>query len=58
MTVCYRAGKPFLHDVYWVGQFVATGIRTREEVERTLTEKGIRFEDIDPRTAFGKQKLF
>jgi hypothetical protein len=58
MTVCYRAGKAFLYDGYWVDQFVATGIRTREEVERTLTEKGIRFEDIDPRTAFGKQKLF
>jgi hypothetical protein len=45
--VCYRAGKAFVYDQYWVEQFIAKGRWTKEAVEQVVREKGIRFESIE-----------
>ncbi len=58
MTACYRAGKAFVYDQYWVPQFVATGAWTQEAVDRAVRERGIRFEQIDPRASVDKIRLF
>jgi len=46
MTVCYRAGKSFVFDRFWVEEKLATGTATREEVSDAIAKAGIRFELI------------
>jgi hypothetical protein len=58
MTVCYRAGKPFLYDPFWVEQKLATGVLSREQVDNTIIKAGIRFEQINPELLFKKNRLF
>jgi hypothetical protein len=57
LAVCYRAGKAFVYDQYWVEQFIATGRWTKEAVEQAVQEKGIRFESIEG-VGIGKKLLF
>ena len=57
LAVCYRAGKAFIYDQYWVEQFIATGRWTKEAVEQVVQEKGIRFESIEG-VGIGKKRLF
>ena len=47
LAVCYRAGKAFVYDQYWVEQLIATGRWTKEAVAQVVQEKGIRFESIE-----------
>jgi hypothetical protein len=46
MTVCYRAGKSFVYDDFWVQQKLAAKAMMPEEVKQA--KAGIRFETIDP----------
>lgn len=57
LSVCYRAGKAFVYDQYWVGQHIATGRWTKEAVEQFVREKGIRSESIED-VGIGKKHLF
>ena len=57
LAVCYRAGKAFVYDQYWVGQHIATGRWTKEAVEQFVREKGIRFESIEG-VGIDKKRLF
>ena len=50
MTVCRRAGKPFVFDAFAVQQRVETGKLSQEELNRRIGALGIRFEQVDPRT--------
>ena len=50
MTVCRRAGKPFVFDAFAVDQKVKTGKLSQEELNRRIREQGIRFEQVDPQT--------
>jgi 6-pyruvoyl-tetrahydropterin synthase related domain len=58
ITVCYRAGKAFVYDQYWVPQLIATGRWSKEAVEQAIQERGIRFEEIAPSVSVGKKRLF
>ncbi len=55
---CYRAGKAFVYDKYWMEQLIATGVWTRDGVSKAMGERGIRLEQTDPRAAPGKRRLF
>jgi hypothetical protein len=57
LAVCYRAGKTFVYDQYWVEQLIATGRWTKEAVAQAVQEKGIRFETIES-VGIDKQRLF
>ena len=57
LAVCYRAGKAFIYDQYWVEQFIAKGRWTNEAVEQVVQEKGIRFESIEG-VGIGRKRLF
>ena len=50
MTVCYRAGKPFVFDDFAIGQRVRTGRWSAERVVGDPAWQAIRFESVDPRT--------
>jgi hypothetical protein len=52
MTVCRRAGKPFVFDAFAVGQRVKTGKMSQAELNRCIQAGRIRFEEVDRRTAF------
>ncbi len=56
MTVCYRAGKPFVYDDFWVAQKLATKTISQQELERA--KAGICFETIDPGTQRTKRRWF
>jgi hypothetical protein len=58
MTVCYRAGKPFVYDGFWVSQFVAKGRWTAEAVADAVRRRGIRFEEMPDRVTLDKKRLF
>jgi hypothetical protein len=58
MTVCYRAGKAFAYDPFWVRQKLATGKMSREQIDDAITRAGIRFEVIDPNLWIEKKRLF
>jgi hypothetical protein len=57
-TICYRAGKAFVYDKFWVEQMIATGKRTKEAVDRTILDRGIRIEQIDPKATRVKKRYF
>lgn len=48
--VCRWAGKPFLYDGFFVGQSIATGRRSQEDVDRLRQALGARHESVDPST--------
>jgi hypothetical protein len=50
MTLCRRAGKPFVFDAFAVDQRVRTGRLSSDELQRRIRAQGIRFEQIDART--------
>ena len=50
MTVCYRAGKPFVFDDFAIGQRVRKGRLSAEQLDRQLGAQSIRFETVDERT--------
>jgi len=50
MSVCRRAGKPFVFDAFAVDQRVKTGNLSKEELDRLIHAQGIRFEQVDRRT--------
>jgi hypothetical protein len=58
MTVCYRAGKAFVYDGFWMEQRVAKGQWTKEAAEKVIEEKAIRFENNDIGLATEKKRLF
>jgi hypothetical protein len=58
MTVCYRAGKAFVYDGFWMEQRAAKGGWTKEAAESAIREKGIRFEDADMGLIREKKRLF
>jgi hypothetical protein len=58
MTVCYRAGKAFVYDGFWMEQRIAKGRWTKEAAEKAIEEKGIRFEDSDIGLVREKKRLF
>jgi hypothetical protein len=58
MTVCYRAGKSFVYDGFWMEQLVAKGRWTKEAAEKAIEEKSIRFEDNDIGLTTEKKRLF
>lgn len=58
MTVCYRAGKDFVLDPFWMGQLVAKRRRTQAEIDEAIKDRGIRTEDIDLRVIREKKRLF
>jgi hypothetical protein len=58
MTVCYRAGKAFVYDRFWMEQRVAKGEWTKDAAERAIREKGIRFEDGEIGLTRAKKRLF
>ena len=49
MTVCYRAGKPFVFDAFAVDQRLKTGKLSPAELKRRIGELGIRFVEVDLR---------
>jgi hypothetical protein len=49
--VCRAAGKPFVIDVFFLGQKAATGRLAPNQVTAEIAAKGIRFEKVDPRAA-------
>jgi hypothetical protein len=58
-TVCRAAGKPFVIDVFFLGQRAATGRMAPGQLAAELTAQGIAYERIDPRAATGPlQKQF
>ncbi|MGA7326219.1 MAG: hypothetical protein WBX25_17475 [Rhodomicrobium sp.] len=58
MTVCYRAGKAFVYDPFWVRQKLSAGTMSQEEINNVIERAGIRFEQIDPELAIHKSRLF
>jgi drug/metabolite transporter superfamily protein YnfA len=58
MTVCYRAGKAFFYDGFWVAQFEAKSRKTKEEIAAAIREKGIRFEANGTAASREKKRLF
>jgi hypothetical protein len=58
MTVCYRAGKAFVYDDFWMWQRVAKGQWTKEAAEKAIAEKGIRFEEDETSLIREKKRLF
>ncbi len=58
MTVCYRAGKPFVYDVFWMGQLIGKGQWTKDAVEAAIRQKNIRFETNDAAATREKKRLF
>jgi hypothetical protein len=57
MTVCYRAGKAFVYDSFWMEQRLAKGRWSKDAAEKAIEEKGIRFENNIGLTA-EKRRLF
>ena len=59
LIVCYRAGKDFVYERYWVEQLIATGRWTKDSVDKALRERKIRLEMPDPNgVLFPKKLLF
>jgi Dolichyl-phosphate-mannose-protein mannosyltransferase len=58
MTVCYRAGKAFVYDAFWMDQLVAKDKWTKEAVEQAVRDRGIRFEVNDSGASREKKRLF
>ncbi|MGO9982876.1 MAG: glycosyltransferase family 39 protein [Rhodomicrobium sp.] len=58
MSVCYRAGKAFVYDRFWMPQLIAKGEWTRSAVDHAILDRGIQFEVIDQRAAPKKKRLF
>ena len=58
MTVCYRAGKAFVYDGFWMDQLVAKGKWTKDAVDAAVRERGIRFEANDAAAGRQKKRLF
>ena len=58
MTACYRAGKPFVYDEFWVDQMIATGKLTEIALTRSIHNHGIHFEQIDEKAVLGKRRAF
>jgi hypothetical protein len=50
MTICRRAGKPYVFDAFAVDQRVKLGRLPIDELQRRLVSLGVRFEQVDPRT--------
>ena len=46
-TVCYLARKGFAYDDWAMGQRMATGAATQEQVDAEVKRQGIRFERVD-----------
>src|SRR5262249_42309138 len=57
MTVCYRAGKPFVFDDFAVAQRIATGRASKEQIDAEEKSRGIRFETVEPRLRWRDQRL-
>ncbi len=57
-TVCYRVGKPFVYDGFWVSQFVAKGRWTAEAAADAVRRRGIRFEEISDKVKLDKKRFF
>jgi hypothetical protein len=49
MTVCYRAGKSFVFDEFFIQQKILTQPVTGKEVKAKIGTAGIRFVTVDPR---------
>jgi hypothetical protein len=58
MAVCYRAGKAFVYDDFWMGQLLAKGRWTKDAVDQAVKERGIRFEKIGANVQREKKRLF
>jgi hypothetical protein len=58
MTVCFRAGKTFVYDPFWVGQKLATGTSSQAQMDDAVARAQMRFETIDPKLAIEKKRLF
>ncbi|MGO9461551.1 MAG: hypothetical protein ACLPWS_20350 [Rhodomicrobium sp.] len=58
ISLCYRAGKDFVYERYWVQQLIATGRLTQDAVDQAIPERGIRFEAADPSIWVRKRLLF
>ena len=58
MAVCYRAGKAFVYDDFWMGQLLAKGRWTKDTVDQAVKERGMRFEKIDTNVQREKKRLF
>ncbi len=56
MSACYRAGKAFVWDSYWMAQLIASGRWTKDGALTAARDRGIRFEKSDPRTFFDKKR--
>jgi hypothetical protein len=52
MTVCYRAGKAFVFDRFWVKEKLATGMASQEKVD--AASAAIRFESVLPQAAWSR----
>lgn len=50
--VCWRAGKGFTFDNFFLLQSLATGRRSSSDIERQVQALGVRHEEVDPRTAW------
>ena len=57
-SLCYRAGKAFVYERYWIQQLIATGRWTQEAIDKAVRERGIRFEMGSPNVTFPKKLLF
>jgi hypothetical protein len=58
MTVCYRAGKAFVYDEFWMGQLIAKGRWTKQAAEKAKEEKGIRIDSNDVGLSTEKKRIF
>ena len=54
MTVCRRAGKPFVFDAFAADQRVKLGKISLEELKRRLDREGIHFAPVDHRVLTGR----
>jgi hypothetical protein len=50
-VVCRLAGKSFQLDGYNIDQKIQAGRLTRDEVDRAIAERNLRFEPVDPRAS-------
>ena len=50
MSVCRRAGKPFVYDAFYVSELLKTRNFVGSQIERVTRERNINFESIDVRT--------
>lgn len=57
-TVCYLAGKGFVYDDWAMGQRVATGAASQEQIDAEVKRQGIRFEQVDGRAEWHPILLF